>query len=178
MKTSILQKILEDAKMCANIVIVFCRYTSAEKALAADYAGTMLEHFVRTDRIVIVKANQEDSTLTIAKTLIFKPQDAAELARHIAGFVSEAVAREIPTHKITLEQGEKGWQLRLTGGNKLLRVYFKAMCESAKNFFYFGTGVLSDKEGIVILDLSKGRDGDILRFAELTAGIFNTPLVI
>ena len=178
MKTSALRRILEDSKTGACLVIRFAKKTSVNRMPDLVGAGAMVEHFVRTGRIDFVRTDEGNSTLVIAKTPLFLMQDAAELASRISEFVMSTESRAIPEHHMTLEQGTSGWQLKLEGGNKLLRGYFKMSCEAAQNRYQINASVLYDKGGVAVLDLSNGSDEAVLEFSERVAKMFGTQLIM
>lgn len=178
MNSSDLQKILEGAPVCAHIELTFVCFITPRQLGAQERAILMLEHFMKTFRIVIVKKDEGRCLMTIAKTPLFKPQDAEELSRHLAAFLTKVVTRDTPKHEITLETGEKGWQLRCKGGNKLLRDSFQAICVAANKFFPVGPQVILNQKGVVIMGLSSGTEGDVLNFSQAVAETLGTELIL
>lgn len=178
MKTSKLRSVFEKAKMGANIELTFPHHVRDMHAMMeAQRAGDMILHFADTGKIAIVKSKSVNSKITFAKTPLFEPQDGKELAHQISSAIITAVARDIPDYRIVLEMGKEGWQLKFTGGNKLLRTFFKAICEMSQKFLDFKSTVLYDKNAVATLNLSKGSDDAVMQFAEIAAGMFKTQLV-
>ncbi|MBP7927795.1 hypothetical protein KAZ57_01470 [Patescibacteria group bacterium] len=112
---------------------------------------------------------------TAAKSTI---EDVVELASGISDSLINAEASVSLPYEIVFEYGERGWQLRLAGGDRLMRQLFIATCEATKRDYDFTSTVLFDKQGIVILDLSSGKEDVALRFAERMAKIFKTELLM
>ncbi len=179
MNATKLQKIIEDAMLCANVVLTFKKFAvNPLEVFKAELSADLLIHFANTGRIQIVAQDAEKSQFTIAKTTLFVPQDAQELAERIAFIVIAAEARSIPLHQLYFEFGDTGAQLRLVGGNKLLRTLFVATIAATEKFYGFVSTVALNKDGVAVLDLSAASEDSALVFAETVAKIFKTELLM
>lgn len=166
---------LVNAKLYAKIHIIFSRTLTMEQSFRLDGAVAMLEHFARTGRIQILDKILNKNQLTIVKTVLFQAQDAGELARELAGFIHTIKVLQIPECTLVLEYDDHGWQLRMTGGNKIMRAHLAAFQEE-NDRLPVELAVISDKNGVLTMSIA-GSDNDILYFAEEAARWFNTSLI-
>ena len=178
MNTNKLQAVFEEAQMFAKIIIHLHKFAPSGSLERQHAAGDMIIHFCNKGLLILLEKDENREKITFAKSNLFKKEDARELAKQISEFVSSAEYRTIPDHTVTLSSNGHGWQISLSGGNKLMREVFVGLSKMSDSIFDFKSKAVSNINGEVLIDLSEGSEENILQLSIELAEYFEKELIV